>query len=208
MRLPTAGPGAAAGWAREPRGLCTSQEGALRWGEDENKARSCLPLGNRAPAVVRGLLCPLSSASSHCHLRAAASCARGAEAPRSRAGGLSAGARQKHCGERWQCLKSPDCWTHRRGSPRFLAVWCIFLSFPRPQVLTEAGGPVRHPLSAAVSSQLSPPFVLAACPDVTAVLASPQRERTRLFSPALFPLRTRAELTDVEPALRSAGLRL
>lgn len=57
IRVP-AGPGAAAGWVREPRGLCTSQEGALRWGEDENKERSHLPLGKLAP--MRGLPCALS----------------------------------------------------------------------------------------------------------------------------------------------------
>lgn len=57
IRVPT-GPGAAAGWVQEPRGFCTSQEGALRWGEDENKERSHLPLGKLVP--VRGLLCPLS----------------------------------------------------------------------------------------------------------------------------------------------------
>lgn len=51
--LPAAGPGAAAGWVRDPRGLCTSREGALRWGEDKNKERSHLPLGNLA-LVHRG----------------------------------------------------------------------------------------------------------------------------------------------------------
>lgn len=51
--LPTAGPGAAVGWAREPRGLCVSREGAPRWGEDKNKERSHLPLGNVA-LVCRG----------------------------------------------------------------------------------------------------------------------------------------------------------
>lgn len=46
--FPTTGPGAAAGWVREPRGLCASREGAPRWGEDKNKERSHLPLGNLA----------------------------------------------------------------------------------------------------------------------------------------------------------------
>lgn len=51
--LLAAGPGAAAGWAQEPRGLCASREGAPRWGEDKNKERSHLPSGNLAP-VHRG----------------------------------------------------------------------------------------------------------------------------------------------------------
>lgn len=114
--------------AREPRGLCTSQEGALRWGEDENKDASpwetgpCCGAGAAVSSVLRIL--PLSPPC----------CARGAEAPRSRAGGLGAGARQRRCGERWQCLKSPDCCTQRRGSPQFLAFRCISLSLPRPQL--------------------------------------------------------------------------
>lgn len=51
--FPATGPGAAAGWVREPRGLCASREGAPRWGEDKNKERSHLPLGNLA-LVCRG----------------------------------------------------------------------------------------------------------------------------------------------------------
>lgn len=42
--VPTTGPGAAAGWVREPWGLYTSGERAPRWGEDKNKERSHLPL--------------------------------------------------------------------------------------------------------------------------------------------------------------------
>lgn len=46
--LLAAGPGAAAGWLREPPGLCVSREGAPRWGKDKNNEREHLPLGNVA----------------------------------------------------------------------------------------------------------------------------------------------------------------
>lgn len=63
IRVP-AGPGAAAGWVQEPQGLCTSQEGALRWVEDENKDRSHLPLESWSLCVGCCVLCPPASCAA------------------------------------------------------------------------------------------------------------------------------------------------